>query len=61
MKKIITVIFALIIVAALPITALAQVPAPGGPFSSSFQVQNLDPTNTAQCSYTFYDAAGNSA
>jgi hypothetical protein len=60
MKKTFSVILALIFLLGLPLAALAQVPAPGGPFSSSFQVQNLDVAQT-QCTYTLYDAAGNDA
>lgn len=40
--------------------ALADVPAPGGPFSSAFRVQNLEST-TASCTYTFYDSTGGTA
>jgi len=36
----------------------AETPAPGGPFSSAFRVQNLDPSADAKCSYKFYDANG---
>jgi hypothetical protein len=38
----------------------ADTPAPGGPFSSSFTVQNQS-SSTANCSYTFYDSAGTAA
>jgi hypothetical protein len=58
MKKIFSVILALILLLGLPIAALAQVPAPGGPFSSSFQVQNLDASAATMCTFTLYDAAG---
>lgn len=37
----------------------ADTPAPGGPFSSSFTVQNLS-LSTASCQYSFYDSSGTS-
>jgi hypothetical protein len=45
---------------ALTSAALAQVPAPGGPFNSAFRVQNLEASD-ATCSYSFYDSSGTSA
>ena len=33
---------------------------PGGPFATAFRVQNLDPTQNAQCSYELFDDAGQS-
>jgi hypothetical protein len=57
MKKLITIAMTLIMVVGLTATAFAQVPAPGGPFSSAFRVQNLE-TSNATCMYTFYDSAG---
>lgn len=57
MKKTFSVILALILLFGLPVAAQAQVPAPGGPFSSAFRVQNLDVAATL-CTYTLYDSAG---
>ncbi len=38
----------------------ADTPAPGGPFSSAFRVQNLDVTE-ASCTYALYDSSGATA
>lgn len=38
----------------------ADSPAPGGPFSTAFRVQNLE-TTVASCAYTLYDASGTNA
>lgn len=60
MKKVFSVAMVLALTLALVGSALAAVPAPGGPFNSAFRVQNLE-TSAAQCSYAFYDAAGTAA
>lgn len=60
MKKLFSVVIVLSLSLALVPAAMAQVPAPGGPFNSAFRVQNLE-TTAAQCSYAFYDAAGAAA
>lgn len=57
MKKVFAATMVLAISLALVSSALAAVPAPGGPFNSAFRVQNLE-TTAAQCNYVFYDAAG---
>jgi len=57
MKKLITLIIVLALSLALTSAALADVPAPGGPFNSAFRVQNLE-TTAAKCSYVFYDSTG---
>lgn len=60
MKKVFSIVMVMVLTLALTSAALASVPAPGGPFNSAFRVQNLE-TTTAQCSYSFYDAAGAAA
>lgn len=57
MKKAFSIVMVMALTLALTSAALASVPAPGGPFNSAFRVQNLEATS-AQCSYSFYDAAG---
>lgn len=57
MKKVFAIVMVLALTMALTSAALAQVPAPGGPFNSAFRVQNLETTN-AMCSYSFFDASG---
>ena len=44
MKKVIAVTIVLALTLAMASAALADVPAPGGPFSSAFRVQNLETT-----------------
>lgn len=52
------VVIAALVVFAIPgSTALADTPAPGGPFSSAFRVQNLG-SSDATCTFSFYDSAG---
>lgn len=53
MKKVFAVSMVLALTLALVSSALAAVPAPGGPFSSAFRVQNLEDTN-ALCSVSYY-------
>lgn len=60
MKKIFSIVMVLALTLAITSVAMAQVPAPGGPFNSAFRVQNLEATN-AQCSYSFYNAGGTAA
>lgn len=57
MKKVFSIVMVLVLALGITSAALASVPAPGGPFNSAFRVQNLE-TTAAQCSYSFYDAAG---
>ncbi len=57
MKKVFSVIMVLALTLAFASAAMAQVPAPGGPFNSAFRVQNLEAAD-ASCQYSFYDAAG---
>ncbi|MCP4361438.1 MAG: hypothetical protein GY796_25790, partial [Chloroflexi bacterium] len=57
MKKTLAILLVLILSLTLVGIASADAPAPGGPFSTAFRVQNLG-TSDADCSYTFYDAAG---
>lgn len=60
MKKVFSIVMVLVLALGITSAALASVPAPGGPFNSAFRVQNLE-TTAAQCSYSFYDAAGAAA
>jgi hypothetical protein len=60
MKKVFSIVMVLALALGITTAALAAVPAPGGPFNSAFRVQNLE-TTAAQCSYSFYDAAGAAA
>ncbi len=57
MKKGLSLVFILVLILSLTSSALASVPAPGGPFNSAFRVQNLE-TASAQCVYEFFDSAG---
>lgn len=45
---------------AMGAVSLAQIPAPGGPFSSTLAIQNISGT-TANCTHVFYNGAGASA
>lgn len=60
MKKIFSLVIILVLTLSIFSVAAADSPAPGGPFSSAFRVQNLETTD-ATCSYEFYDANGNVA
>jgi hypothetical protein len=60
MKKTFSVMMVLVLSLALVSAALAAAPAPGGPFSTAFRVQNLETTDAA-CSYVFYSASGATA
>lgn len=53
MSIVLVVILSLVLVQAVS----ADTPAPGGPFSTAFRVQNLA-SSTASCTFTLYDAAG---
>lgn len=57
MKKIFSILIALAITFAMFTAVAAEAPAPGGPFDSAFNVQNLASTD-ALCGYKFYDSAG---
>jgi hypothetical protein len=57
MKKHLAILLVLVLMAALPLAASADVPAPGGPFDTAFRIQNLG-TDAANCSFKFYDASG---
>jgi len=58
MKKVLVLALVLILSLAVASVAMADTPAPGGPFNSAFRVQNLG-TADAKCQFVFYDAAGN--
>src|SRR5512147_1454708 len=57
MKKKLIPVLVLVLVLAVVLPASAATPAPGGPFSTAFRVQNLD-AGPVDCTYTFYDSAG---
>ena len=57
MKKQLSVLIVIAILAASPIATSADVPAPGGPFDTAFRIQNLE-ADPASCSFKFYDSAG---
>ncbi|MFV2043819.1 MAG: hypothetical protein ACC700_11370 [Anaerolineales bacterium] len=59
-KKRLSFVIALIMSLALVQVVSADTPAPGGPFSTAFRVQNLSGTS-ANCVYTLYDNTGSSA
>jgi hypothetical protein len=56
MKKISLTLVILLSLLAVQVVS-ADTPAPGGPFSTAFRVQNLEGT-AASCTYTLYDASG---
>ncbi|MGD8634315.1 MAG: hypothetical protein PVF85_12135, partial [Anaerolineales bacterium] len=56
MKKL-SFVLAVILSLLLTTVVTADSPAPGGPFSTAFRVQNLE-TSAASCTYTLYDASG---
>jgi hypothetical protein len=56
MRKLLMV-FTLIILLAEVFPVMAQVPGPGGPYNSSFTVQNLE-SRDGTCVYTLYNAEG---
>ena len=57
MKRILFVITLLLLLLVTFTVATAEVPAPGGPFSTAFNIQNLS-DSTATCVIQFYDSAG---
>jgi hypothetical protein len=60
MKKLLAITLIFVLCISVFSVAMAETPAPGGPFNSAFRVQNLE-TTTATCSYQFFDASGNQA
>jgi hypothetical protein len=58
MKKVLVLALVLVLSLAIASVAMADTPAPGGPFNSAFRVQNLG-TSEAKCQFVFYDEAGN--
>jgi len=60
MKKLLILFCVVALSFAVTSKVSAQEPAPGGPFSSAFRVQNMG-DGTASCTYDFYDAAGTKA
>ena len=57
MKKFLVIVIALVLTLGSFGLAYAATPAPGGPFSTAFYIQNLAAVDET-CSYTFYNAAG---
>jgi hypothetical protein len=57
MKKHLGILLVLVLMAALPLAASADVPAPGGPFNTAFRIQNLGDA-AANCEFSFYDMSG---
>jgi hypothetical protein len=57
MRKVFPFVLVLALLLSFAGTALADAPAPGGPFSSSFNIQNLT-TGSIECVVTYYDANG---
>ncbi|MFZ1752142.1 MAG: hypothetical protein WAU10_00285 [Caldilineaceae bacterium] len=60
MRRLVVIALVISMLLAIPMVANAASPAPGGPFSTAFRVQNLDSSN-ATCVYVFYNAAGTAA
>lgn len=60
MRRLVVIALVISMLLAIPMVANAASPAPGGPFSTAFRVQNLD-TSNATCVYVFYNAAGTAA
>ncbi len=56
MRKL-AILVALLVLALAAVPAYATVPGPGGPYTSSFTIQNLTPT-AANCSFSLFDASG---
>lgn len=57
MKKVFVLGLVFILSMAIATVALAAMPAPGGPFSSAFTIQNLT-SGDVKCSFTLYDSTG---
>ncbi|MCI0519613.1 MAG: hypothetical protein L0Z70_05080 [Chloroflexi bacterium] len=57
MKKLFPLFMVLVLTLSMASAAMAEVPAPGGPFNSAFSVQNLEGLD-ALCAFSFYDATG---
>lgn len=57
MKKLRVLLFVTLLLALTPMVSSADVPAPGGPFSTAFRVQNLS-NAVAHCVVDFYPAGG---
>ncbi|UCC64052.1 MAG: hypothetical protein JSV36_03050 [Anaerolineae bacterium] len=57
MKKVFVFLTLAALLASLTVVVSAATPAPGGPFSSSFRVQNLG-SSAAGCTVTYYNSAG---
>jgi hypothetical protein len=58
MKKKFILVLVVLMTLAMVLPASAATPAPGGPFSTAFRIQNLESSAAVTCDYTFYDAAG---
>jgi hypothetical protein len=60
MKNRLSLVFTLVLSLLFVQVVAADTPAPGGPFSTAFRVQNLAATSTS-CSYTIYENTGATA
>lgn len=60
MKKIVFLLMVFVLMMALVPVALADTPAPGGPFLSAFRVQNIS-TLPATCTFALYNSSGSAA
>jgi len=60
MKKIFLFLAIAVLFLSFPVGVMAQSPAPGGPWSSAFRVQNMG-SDTALCTYEFFDTSGTAA
>lgn len=61
MKKTLIPVLVLVLLLAAVLPASAATPAPGGPFSTAFRVQNLEASTNVTCDYTFYNSSGGTA
>jgi hypothetical protein len=58
MKKKFILVLVVLMTLAMVLPASAATPAPGGPFSTAFRIQNLEASSAVTCDYTFYNAQG---
>ena len=58
MKKTLIPVLVIVLLLAAVLPASAATPAPGGPFSTAFRVQNLEASTSVTCGFDFYDSTG---
>lgn len=58
MKKSLIPVLVIVLLLAAVLPASAATPAPGGPFSTAFRVQNLEASTSVTCGFDFYDSTG---